>query len=262
MQPPSTPRIESIHFLVDGVDVYARTAATGERVPVVLVHGIGVSSRYMLPTMEALAATHDVYAPDLPGFGRSGRPDRFLDVAGLARALCRWIEAAGLDSPDLVANSFGCQVTLQLAASHPERVARAVLIGPTTDPRARSAMGQIARWLRNAPHEPPALGLVVARDYLDAGPRRILATFRAALADPLTERLARIDAPVLVVRGERDAIVPERWASELTESLPDARLVTIPDHAHTLNYSAPRELARAIRPFLAAPIPAPAARPR
>jgi len=46
-----------------------------------------------------------------------------------------------------------------------------------------------------------------------------------------------------VVRGERDPIVPHRWAAQITALLPDARLLTIPGAAHTPNFSHPQELA-------------------
>ncbi len=54
---------------------------------VVLVHGLVVSSRYMVPTAERLAPHCRVFAPDLPGFGGSEKPPRVLDVAGLSDAL-------------------------------------------------------------------------------------------------------------------------------------------------------------------------------
>jgi len=54
---------------------------------VVLVHGLVVSGRYMLPTLELLAPAFRVYSPDLPGFGKSEKPPRVLDVAGLSDAL-------------------------------------------------------------------------------------------------------------------------------------------------------------------------------
>jgi pimeloyl-ACP methyl ester carboxylesterase len=60
---------------------------------VVLVHGIGVSSRYMTPIAIELAATCKVYAPDLPGFGLSAKPSRILDVPALADALAAWMRA-------------------------------------------------------------------------------------------------------------------------------------------------------------------------
>ena len=51
---------------------------------VVLVHGLVVSSRYMVPTAELLAAHYRVYAPDLPGFGKSYKPPRVVNVAELS----------------------------------------------------------------------------------------------------------------------------------------------------------------------------------
>jgi pimeloyl-ACP methyl ester carboxylesterase len=51
------------------------------------------------------------------------------------------------------------------------------------------------------------------------------------------------------VRGSRDRVVPRAWAEEVARLIPNARLETIKG-GHALNYSAPRELARLVRPFL------------
>src|SRR5436190_17974179 len=64
--------------------------------PVVLVHGLGVSGRYMLPTAVRLAGHLPTYVPDLPGFGQSARPARALDIPELADALAGWTRALGL----------------------------------------------------------------------------------------------------------------------------------------------------------------------
>jgi pimeloyl-ACP methyl ester carboxylesterase len=89
---------------------------------VVCVHGVGVSTRYMVPTMAELSPSFDVFAVDLPGFGLSDKPARTPDVAGLADTLAAWILAAGLDRPALLANSFGYQVAgLRLGAGRPRR---------------------------------------------------------------------------------------------------------------------------------------------
>ena len=48
--------------------------------PFVLVHGVGVSGRYMLPVARVLARDHSVYVPDLPGYGKSGRPPRATGI--------------------------------------------------------------------------------------------------------------------------------------------------------------------------------------
>lgn len=209
-----------------------------------------VSGRYMVPTAELLTPHHPVYVPDLPGFGKSEGPDRVPEVPGLADLLAEWMEAAGVERAALLGNSFGCQVAAELAARHPEMVEGLVLQGPTTDPRGRTAARLVLRWLRDAPRENPSQGPLMIRDYRDAGLRRALDAFRRMIEDPIEEKLPRIQAPTLVVRGSRDPIVPQRWAEEVTHLLPRGRLVVIPGAAHTINYSAPRELARATLSFL------------
>jgi pimeloyl-ACP methyl ester carboxylesterase len=208
---------------VDGQRFHARcagpagAATTG---PVVCVHGVGVSSRYMVATMAQLAATMQVYAVDLPGFGLTDKPAEALDVAGLADALAAWIRAAGLERPALLANSVGCQVAVDCAVRHPDDVGRMVLVGLTIDPAARTAPRQVLRWLRNLPGERPGQLPLMVADYADAGLGRALRTFGHAIADPVEGKLPLVQAPTLVVRGSRDTIVPQAWAEEATLLLP------------------------------------------
>ncbi|WP_292510847.1 alpha/beta fold hydrolase, partial [Methylobacterium sp.] len=66
--------------------VYARVSINpvpDNRLPVILVHGLGMSSRYMIPLARHLAPHFRVYAPDLPGFGLSDKPHRALTVREL-----------------------------------------------------------------------------------------------------------------------------------------------------------------------------------
>ena len=241
--------------VVGGLRMHARVPAgpTPEGAPaVVLVHGLVVSSRYMVPTLLRLAPDHRVYAPDLPGFGRSEKPPRALDVPGLARALDGWMEAMGLESAALVGNSMGCQVIAELAVRNPARVERAVLQGPTMDPEARNLVQQAARLALDCLREPPALILIELLDLLTAGPLRSLRTFRRGADDRIEEKLPMLRAPTLVLQGGRDPIVPERWAREAAGLLPDGRIVVVPRSAHAMNYDAPSELARHVASFVRA----------
>jgi 2-hydroxy-6-oxonona-2,4-dienedioate hydrolase len=232
--------------------IHARAAAPASSgtSPAVLVHGVGVSSRYMVPTVRELGKLVPTYAPDLPGFGRSDKPRAPLTLSELAEALREWIDAVGLRKPALIGNSFGCQIIVELATRWPNALARAVLQGPTVDPAARTWPRQILRWFRNAPHERVSQAPLIALDYWDSGLRRVIATFNEALRDPIDRKLPLMTAPTLVVRGERDPIVPRDWAEEVVALLPRGRLVTIPGAAHTLNYAAPEPFVRAIAPFL------------
>lgn len=79
----------SVTDLVDGIPIHARVSPhfVVGRTPLVFVHGLGVSVRYLEPTMSLLVAEHHVAGLDLPGFGRSGTPPEALDTRGLASAL-------------------------------------------------------------------------------------------------------------------------------------------------------------------------------
>jgi len=218
--------------------------------PVVLVHGLGVSSRYMLPTLVLLAPRYRVFAPDLPGFGHSTKPPHTLSLAELAESLADWMSATGLDRAVLLGNSLGCQVITTFAQHHPHRLSRAVLVGPTFDPQTSSPWRDGLQLLLDAPRERPSETPLAVADYWRAGPRRIWATLTEALHSPVQTQLTHLKAPTLVVRGGRDPIVSQHWAQQVTDLLPDGTLVRIPDAPHAVNYSAAPELLRVVAPFL------------
>ena len=70
-------------------------------------------------------------------------------------------------------------------------------------------------------------------------------------AHPIERRLPLVPAPVLVVRGERDAIVPLRWAERAAALAPHGRLAEVPGAAHAAHFSHPERLLELVLPFLA-----------
>ncbi len=241
---------------VGGLELYARATrepVPADALPVLLVHGLGVSSRYMIPTALALARSFPVYAPDLPGWGKSAKPARALPIRELADVLAEWMDAVRLERAVVLGNSMGCEIVVELAVRHPERVERAVLVGPTVDRYARTFARQAGRLVLDSLLEPASLWAIIVRDYLVHGPRRLFATSRHALADPVERKLPDVQAPVLVVRGARDTIVSQLWAEEVAALVPDGRLAVVPGKAHAVNYNAPAELARLVRAFAAEP---------
>jgi len=238
---------------VAGRPVHARVASGGEGAPVVvLLHGFGVSSRYLMPTAARLPPGLTAMAPDLPGTGLSPRRGLGTDMASLVDTVAEWIDVVGLRAPALVANSFGCQVALHLAARHPGSAGPMVLVGPTVDRHARSLPGQVAGLLRTAVHERPGLLALIATEYPAFVLRGGLRVAETALDDAVEAVLPRVAQPVLVVRGEHDGLVSRRWAREVAGGLPRGALREVPGAAHALNYSHPRALEGLVRGFLRA----------
>ena len=249
--------LQSVWTTVDGLRIHARVSDTpAVAPPIVFVHGLGVSSRYMEPTLARLAATRRVAALDLAGFGRSDTPRRPFTLGEHAQLLLRWLDARGIVTPILVGNSYGCQVIVECVSRAPACARGLVLNAPTMDPAHRSALVMIGRVLADVPREPWRLAGVVARDYWRAGPRCLLVTLADALRDRIEEKLPSIVQPTLVVCGARDPVVTVRWASECARLVGIERIDAaggtmqcVATAAHALPYDDPDTFATIIANF-------------
>lgn len=217
---------------VDGIRVRYRSAGSG--LPVVLVHGLGVSADYWVRNAPILAASgYRVLAPDLPGFGRTRGPGGGLDVPAQAKAIRRWAEAMGVEQAVYVGHSLSCQSVLELAATGPASVRGLVLAAPTGQGTSvRRLFNQGLGFLRDIRHESTKLAAIIALAYLRAGPRRVLKTWRmGARHDPIA-LLPRVDCRALVLLGELDPVVPFDFARTIATGLPGSRVVVVPRGSH------------------------------
>jgi pimeloyl-ACP methyl ester carboxylesterase len=230
------------------VRVHHREAGSGGR-PLVLVHGLGMSGRSMVPALELLGRDRRTLAPDLPGYGRTRGAGRTLGIPGLADALNRWLDTLGLDEVDLAGHSLGAQVAAAAVRQRPGRAQHLVLVGPTRDPSAPTWVAQAWRLLLDAPRERPALLPVAVRDYLRAGPLTMVSVLRHALRRPEEQAMGEVDVPALVLRGSRDPVAGQRWCEELAAVLPQGRLQVVPGGPHGLVFSAPEAFADAVLEF-------------
>lgn len=254
MNASSVPSPRCVFTDVGGLAMHAVVMGENKREGArtfVLVPGLGLSGRYMMPTAELLAMVGTVWVPDLPGCGKSERPPRVLDISELADALAVWMKTHGIENPVLIGNSLGAQVIVDLAVRYPELVERTVLVAPTVDPEAPQVSIQVLRLAADALHEPFALYWIALRDYLRAGFGRVIQTLRYALADPVESKMSLLACPVLVIRGARDPIVPQRWVERAVHLIPNGLLVVIPDAAHAVNFDSPKKLAAEVLNFLA-----------
>jgi 2-hydroxy-6-oxonona-2,4-dienedioate hydrolase len=236
----------------DGVgDVAIHSRVGGAGPPVVLVHGFGVSGRYLLPLARVIAARCATYVPDLPGRGRRGRPAVATGIGDLADALGDWLDVVELPSPALVANSMGCQIVTELAVRRPHRVGPLVLIAPTIEPARRAARHQVVRALRASTHEPAGLVTLAVRDTARRGVAGLHATARSALADRIEKRLPHVHQRTVVMHGGNDRFISRQWAEEVAGLLPRGRLVVVPDGSHAVPYTHPGLVAAVVEELIA-----------
>lgn len=211
--------------------------------PIVLVHGLGASGRYLLPIARTLAGRFRVVVPDLPGFGLSTRPRRPLRLDELSETLDRLTDAIGFRRATFLANSYGCQVVTRLAVTHPERVERLVLVGPTVDDSARDPVRQATRLLVDGCREPLSLVAIVLSDYLRAGPVSVATGAAEALRHRIEADARRVAVRAVVVRGSRDPLVPQSWAERLTAAFRAGELQVIADAPHAAHFTHPDAVA-------------------
>ncbi|MET0714070.1 MAG: alpha/beta fold hydrolase [Mycetocola sp.] len=215
----------------------------------VLVHGIGVSSRYFERLAEELKRYGTVFAVDLPGFGAAPRPPHQLTVEAGAALLAEFVRSEQLAGAVLVGHSMGSQFVVETAAVHPTGIGALVLAGPVVDERARMPWQQGMRLGRDMLRETPRANWIVATDYVRSGIRWYLTELPVMLGYRTEERLPLVSVPVLVLRGERDPIAPHGWSARLTETARDGRLVEVPGAAHVVQHTRARDVAGILADF-------------
>ena len=248
--------------------------------PIVLLHGLGTSNFLWRAVAPELArASHTAFAVDLFGHGESDRPyDGEYGIAAQGEYLDRVLTALRVPRATIVGCDLGALVSLRLAASHPDRVERLVLVSP---PDVHEIPGEdvklFQRSVRRAPirqqrgllgatpllrpvleasvAEPQAMpdGLVarylapfVGREGVD----QLHTIMRSIRAQDLHEDdLRGIGAPTLIVAGERDRWLDVRTAEQLAGTIPDARLARVPGAGRLIPEEAPDELTELIIRF-------------
>ncbi|MHC5795924.1 alpha/beta fold hydrolase [Lacisediminihabitans sp. FW035] len=222
------------------------SAATDVSRPFVLVHGIGVSSRYFHPLAEQLAKSGEVYLIDLAGYGAAPDPKRDVSIKLHADVLGTFLHRAGIENPVLVGHSMGTQVVSQLVFDSPRASDRLVLIAPTVNPPDRRFSTEAMALLRDITRESMRSNLIIATDYLvRCGIPYFLAQLKHLLSDRMEDRLPAIEARTLVLRGDSDPIVPRSWAETVAELLPNATYAEVTG-PHVVMHSDPVRIAALI----------------
>jgi 3-oxoadipate enol-lactonase len=219
--------------------------------PVILLHGLGSSTRDWEHQVPALLEHYRVICLDLRGHGQSDKPASGYSIKGFAEDTLALIRELDLHKPHIVGLSMGGMTAFQLATDHPEVPASLTIINsaPEVKPRRPADYLMVAKRLVLA-HAFPlsvtarALGKLLFPKPEQAELRQTfeqrwrenqrgpyLASLRAIIGWGVAERLDRICCPVLVVAGDAD-YTPVDHKREYVARLGDARLEVITDSRH------------------------------
>jgi pimeloyl-ACP methyl ester carboxylesterase len=253
---------------------YAEGSTDGP--PLVLVHGLSYRWQSWLPVMPTLALRWHLFAPDLRGFGRSGRVPGAYRVVDYAADITAFLRGVGQPAV-LVGHSLGAIVALATAADAPDLVRALVLEEPPLSLFTGQSVREMPvyepyRRLRDLALRQPSLEETVAvlgrampdADAVEVRSRAVALlqrdpealTFiledRAGEGLTLDRRLSGITCPVLCIQGnpQLGSAFGDQQAEWLASLLPQCTRITFPNAGHFIHRSLPADIARLVVDFL------------
>lgn len=240
-------------------DSRGATVTTAPDEPLLLLHGLtGTSGDWQhVFDLATLAERARVLRPDARGHGRSTNPSGAFTFARCARDVIELLDHLAIDRVRAVGMSLGAKTLLHVATMAPSRVAAMVLVSAT--PRFPVATRALFRAAAAAPRTESEWAAMRAQHPQGDAAIRALWSLPARFADDPSdmsfgrERLALVQAPTLLVAGDRDPLYPIELAVELHRGIPQASLYVVPGGGHGPIFGEEREafVARAL-PFLGA----------
>ena len=247
---------------VRGYRVPVQIGGKGE--PLLLLHGAGGAGLWT-PFHAALAERFTVYAPVHPGFAGTPLPDWVKSVADLVYHYMDVLNALGLRRITLAGISLGGWIATEFAVTRPDLVQRLVLMAPIgvrpdspmpdlfildpqEAPRYLFADPKMAAALR--PAAPPSAEMITAMWSEQAAVARLI--WKRPYNPQLERRLHHITAPVLLLWGAEDRLVPVAHGRKLQKLIANAQLVVIEGAGHVAPLEKPGEMAQAILRFASA----------
>ncbi|QRG69232.1 alpha/beta fold hydrolase [Brevibacillus choshinensis] len=248
----------------ENVSFAVKVAGQGE--PVVYLHGAGGLA--WDPFLEGLSHHYQVFAPHLPGTGRSSGLENIRDLWDLI--LCHYdlFDRLGLDAATVIGHSLGGMIGLELAATDQSRIKQLVAICPAGLFKEEEPVPDMFAML---PHEladlmvadssSPAAEMLryvpsTTEERIEATIQRMqnlqaAAKFLWPIPDKgLKHRIHRIKAPTLFIWGRQDRFMPVSYADDFCNRIPHAKLALIDQAAHLVTLEQTGQVLTAIQDFL------------
>jgi pimeloyl-ACP methyl ester carboxylesterase len=253
---------------VNGMQMHYEISGEGD--PLVVLHGAYMSIPAMGGIIPRLAETHQVYAVEMQGHGRTNDIGRPITYPALADDVAAFMDAVGLDRADVFGYSMGAAVGLQLAIRHPEKVDQLVAASVSYD-----ASGWQPAFTAMIPTMTPDMfvgsPMEAAHRELSPNPDGFRAFVEKLIAlehEPMAweEEVRHLETPVLLIAGDADVVTLEHTVAmfrllgggvmgDMGTPLPPSRLAILPATSHTAVIGQVDLLMGFIEPFLSGETP-------
>ncbi len=252
---------------INGVDLYYESHGAGESV--LLIHGLGSSTRDWDPQIPALSKQFEAIAFDVRGHGRSSKPKQRYTVKLFAADAAALMRALGIGPAHVVGISMGGMIAFQLAVDAPDLIRSLVIVnsGPAMSIRTFAqrmmiwtrvaivrirgmrTMGEVlaARLLPKPEHA--ALRAAFIERWAANDPRAYLSALRGLVNWGVMDRLSDLTCPVLVLTADQD-YTPIAFKQAYTALMKHAELVIVKDARHFMPIEQPAPFNAALLTFL------------
>jgi pimeloyl-ACP methyl ester carboxylesterase len=222
--------------------------------PIVLIHGLGSSAETWAGLIPMLSKEYLVYAPDLPGFGKTPLAPEGTNISAYVLYLERFLDALGYPRVTLVGNSLGGWIATRFAVEHPERVDRLYLLNSAGLRRENlhSPYAEDRIAARHTLEYISGFSVPVPKFVLDAVVRNSQTPAYVGFIrgyDPREELdsvLADVQVPTTIIWGELDHLLPLICAHDLHSGIANSELVLLPHVGHMPQIQVPVKVARII----------------
>ena len=224
------------------MDITHHYIEQGSGEPLILLHGNGEDGSYFAHQMEPFSRHFRVIALDTRGHGKTPRGEAPFTIRQFAEDLLGFMDAHGIDRADLLGFSDGGNIAMVFALTHPERVNRLILNGANLD----------ASGVKRSVQVPIEIGYRIAKLFANKSPeaRKNAEMLGLMVHDPNVkpEELSRIQAPTLVIAGDKD-MIKESHTRLIAAHVPGSELVILPGN-HFIADKAPEAFNQAVLQFL------------
>jgi pimeloyl-ACP methyl ester carboxylesterase len=240
-------------FNISGVSMHYYYA--GRRgAPVVLIHGLGSSAETWFALMPLLSKEFLVYAPDLPGFGRTPLAPEGTNIKTHVHYLKRFIEELGYPRVSLVGNSLGGWIATSFAIENPERVESLYLLNsaglrrenmhsPYVEDR-KAAKSSLEHMLGFSLPVPAFVLDAFVRNSQTPAYKRFVREYDSR--EELDTVLVEVQTPTTIIWGERDNVLPMACAHDFHTGIANSELILLPHIGHMPQIQNPFKIARII----------------
>ncbi|MFD2246842.1 alpha/beta fold hydrolase [Pontibacter ruber] len=272
-------------MLADGTSITYVDEGKGPET-IIFIHGLGSYLPAWDKNIEDLSKSYRCIALDLPGYGKSAKEGVQPGMDAYATAVLALMDKLKLKQAILAGHSMGAQIALTAAMKEPQRVKKLILAAPagfetfteqqkqlfkaTVTPESvqKTTPEQVAANIKINFYQMPADAQFMIADRLKMAESKQFGAYSAAVAgsvaamvdEPVYEQLPQVQAPTLIVFGEHDALIPNRYlnpglttqavAESGRDRIPNSQLVMVPAAGHFVQYEQPETFNKEVLSFL------------